>query len=665
MIRIAPLVVLFAAAATAQSPVQSTFLGGLVITNTNPQPATALFDVIVTDPNGIVIHQIDCNINTAAGTNGTLGVYVTAVGGTLVGNELNAAAWTLVATATRAHTGGRTAFTLPTPFYLAPGNYGMALHHIGANPVYTNPITANLPSSYSTNEATLNMVSARVRTSTLANAFGGTGLGNLRHPNVALHYVSGNVYVNFEGTPTRGASPLQVQFTPFAVSGTPGGILGYAWDFNNDGTIDSTQPNPTHVYTACGNYTVSLTVVDGLGAYTETKVNYVQTDIVVPSFTNALLGPNTLQFVDTSAPTPQTWAWDLDGDGVIDSNAQNPVWVYPTGCAEVNVSLTTTLACQPPVTLTKRIAVATSYETTFAGGLIISAAATGGTNFFDVDVTNPSGITICGLHVNSSVPAGQPVTINVWQKAGTYVGSVENAALWRPVGSVVATSRGLNQRTFVPLAPPIHLASGLHGIGVEHVGASPAYTNIGTTASATTPDFVITGGLVQAPPIFGPAATSTQYTPRIPNIALHFGTTQTNGAPGYGYIGAGCAGTLGVPGNRATSMPTLGGAASIVVERLPFSIGVMLLGLSRTLSGIGPLPVDMAFLGMPGCPLRVSFDATVTLVGAGNQAVLAYPIPSTASLIGAQVYTQALSLDPALNAFGFSLSDAAVMLVGQ
>ena len=163
-----------AALVTAQSPVQSTFVGGLVITNTNPQPATALFDVSITDPNGVVVRQIDCNINTAAGTTGTLGVYVTALGGTLVGNELNAAAWTLVATATRTHTGGRTAFVLPTPFYLAPGSYGMALHHVGANPVYTNPVTAGLPSSYSTAEATLNMIAARVRTSLRAKArYGG------------------------------------------------------------------------------------------------------------------------------------------------------------------------------------------------------------------------------------------------------------------------------------------------------------------------------------------------------------------------------------------------------------------------------------------------------------------------------------------------------------
>jgi hypothetical protein len=68
---------------------------------------------------------------------------------------------------------------------------------------------------------------------------------------------------------------------------------------------------------------------------------------------------------------------------------------------------------------------------------------------------------------------------------------------------------------------------------------------------------------------------------------------------------------------------------------------------------------------MPGCPLRVSFEATLTMVGPGTSASLSFGVPSTPALVGTQLYTQALSLDPALNAFGFGLSDAAVLLVGQ
>jgi len=39
----------------------------------------------------------------------------------------------------------------------------------------------------------------------------------------------------------------------------------YAWDFENDGTVDSTVTDPTQMYTTSGTYTVSLTVTDDLG----------------------------------------------------------------------------------------------------------------------------------------------------------------------------------------------------------------------------------------------------------------------------------------------------------------------------------------------------------------------------------------------------------------
>jgi PKD repeat protein len=664
MIRLLPLLVC-AATLSAQSPVQSTFVGGTGVFSIG-SPATALFDFQVLDPNGITIRMVEAQCNAVAATTGTLGVWVTAASGTHVGNHLNAAAWTQVGTSTRTHTGGRVAFTLATPFYLPPGTYGMALHHVGTTPLYANPntVTPTLPPTYATAEAVLDMTFARFRASDLVNPFGGTAAGfTPRHPEIAVHYSSGPVSLDFSGTPLRGASPLPVQFTSFAFSGNPGGILAYVWDFDNDGITDSTLPNPSHVYTTCGNYTVSLTIVDSVGPTTVTKNNYVQTDIVVPSFSNQLVGVNTVQFTDTSSPTPTAWAWDLDGDNVTDSTLQNPVFTYPSGCGEVVVTLRATLACQPQVTLVKRIAVASSVESTFQGGLITAAAATGACSFVDVNVTNPQGLTICGMHVNSSVAAAGTVTVNVFQKAGTYVGATGDATQWRQVLATTATSLGTNGRTFVAVSPPLHLAQGVHGLAIEQLGASPVYTNLGGLQTYTTPDCTLTAGLVQALPSFG--AASTTYSPRVVNLALHYGTTQQNGVAGYGYIGAGCAGSLGVPGNRSTTQPVLGGAATIVVDRLPFDLGVLALGVSRTISAIGPLPVDLGFLGMPGCPLRVSFEATLTLLGAGNTASIVFPVPSTAALIGAQFYSQALSFDPALNTFGFALSDAAVMLVGQ
>lgn len=50
-----------------------------------------------------------------------------------------------------------------------------------------------------------------------------------------------------------------------------GNITTWEWDFDGDGQIDSTQQNPTHVYSEQGFYTVSLKVSDGVSESTLVK----------------------------------------------------------------------------------------------------------------------------------------------------------------------------------------------------------------------------------------------------------------------------------------------------------------------------------------------------------------------------------------------------------
>lgn len=52
-------------------------------------------------------------------------------------------------------------------------------------------------------------------------------------------------------------------------------ITTWSWDFNDDGVVDATSRNPVYTYTAAGNYTVALTVSDGINNYTERKENYI------------------------------------------------------------------------------------------------------------------------------------------------------------------------------------------------------------------------------------------------------------------------------------------------------------------------------------------------------------------------------------------------------
>ncbi|MFJ2645131.1 ThuA domain-containing protein [Streptomyces sp. NPDC087420] len=72
-------------------------------------------------------------------------------------------------------------------------------------------------------------------------------------------------------TPDSGAAPLKVTFSSSG-SGVPGDLPAtYAWDFDGNGTTDSTQANPSHVYRTDGQFTARLTVT-GPGGLTANSV---------------------------------------------------------------------------------------------------------------------------------------------------------------------------------------------------------------------------------------------------------------------------------------------------------------------------------------------------------------------------------------------------------
>jgi len=67
-------------------------------------------------------------------------------------------------------------------------------------------------------------------------------------------------------TPTDGPAPLTVHFSSEGSRDPdPGDSIRFEWDFDGDGTVDSTDPNPSHTYTTLGQYTARLTVYDSSG----------------------------------------------------------------------------------------------------------------------------------------------------------------------------------------------------------------------------------------------------------------------------------------------------------------------------------------------------------------------------------------------------------------
>ena len=63
----------------------------------------------------------------------------------------------------------------------------------------------------------------------------------------------------------NGPTPLTVNFSSDGSIDPDGTSLTYAWDFDGNGTIDSTDANPSHTYNTAGTFNATLTVTDADG----------------------------------------------------------------------------------------------------------------------------------------------------------------------------------------------------------------------------------------------------------------------------------------------------------------------------------------------------------------------------------------------------------------
>ena len=106
--------------------------------------------------------------------------------------------------------------------------------------------------------------------------------------------------------------------------------------------------------------------------------------------------------------------------------------------------------------------------------------------------------------------------------------------------------------------------------------------------------------------------------------------------------------------------PRIGKALEVTFFDLPQSLAVLAFGWQRI------TPLSLGFLGMPGCDLQITLDATAPLVGQNGQAKWFLPIPDDPQFVGVHFFNQALVLDPAAgNGFGAVVSDAAEAVIGH
>lgn len=155
--------------------------------------------------------------------------------------------------------------------------------------------------------------------------------------------------VNFAASIQTGCFPLPVQYTDMSLPGS-GTIDLWQWDFG-DGT-SSSLPNPSHTYTAAGNYNVSLRVRNSSGCFrTLTRTQYIQINSgVIANFSNtppsSCTAPVNINFQNLSTGGGAlSYLWNF-GDGNTSTLANPPHSYTAPGSYNVTLIATNAFGCR-------------------------------------------------------------------------------------------------------------------------------------------------------------------------------------------------------------------------------------------------------------------------------------------------------------------------------
>jgi len=105
----------------------------------------------------------------------------------------------------------------------------------------------------------------------------------------------------------------------------------------------------------------------------------------------------------------------------------------------------------------------------------------------------------------------------------------------------------------------------------------------------------------------------------------------------------------------------LGTTFDLITSEVPASTLFGMAILSTTPINPG---VSLTSIGMSGCELYQTIDVSVLWGAVGNTAVVSWPLPSTPSLAGIEVYCQSAALVPGINPFGIAISNGLKLTVG-
>ncbi len=237
-----------------------------------------------------------------------------------------------------------------------------------------------------------------------------------------------------------------VSFTSTVTGDTSG--LTYAWDFDGDDVIDSTQASPTFTYGSSFVGNVALTVTNSGGCDAETSAAIVVNNQGGNQPPVAVVAQNTIT-------TDENSVVQLDASQSTDSNgdALTYAWVQTNGTAVVlsdSASATPTFTA-PPVTATTSL----SFEVTVTDPFSASDSATVNVTVNNVNAAPMAVVTPSAINVNE----GGAVSLNASASSDADGDTLSFA--WTQTAGTTVTLAGADSATATFTAPEVSATASL------------------------------------------------------------------------------------------------------------------------------------------------------------------------------------------------------------
>ena len=157
----------------------------------------------------------------------------------------------------------------------------------------------------------------------------------------------------------------------------------------------------------------------------------------------------------------------------------------------------------------------TPIQTTFVSN---NSGSAGGAVYFDV--TPAANLFVTGFDLNASAADGNPVTVDVYTRSGTYAGNETNPAGWTVMSTGHGTSAGPDAQTHIELNEPILMLTGTHGMAIVARNFGHRYTNgTGSNQSYSDGSIALAFGSATNAPFSAPVNS-----PRVANLVAHYRT---------------------------------------------------------------------------------------------------------------------------------------------